>query len=65
MQVFFILKLHKNENFFGSDFEFCPISLLVMLKWVCKKKDLVGPFIWGGSLGSGEQKKFQARVKKF
>ncbi len=27
------LKVHKNENFFGSDFEFCTISLLVMLKF--------------------------------
>ncbi len=27
------LKVHKNENFFGSDFEFCVISLLVMLKY--------------------------------
>jgi hypothetical protein len=27
-----LLKVHKNENFFGSDFEFCTISLLVMLK---------------------------------
>ena len=27
------LKLHKNENFFGSDFEYCTISLLVMLKY--------------------------------
>ncbi len=26
------LKLHKYENFFGFDFEFCPISLLVMHK---------------------------------
>jgi hypothetical protein len=26
------LKVHKNENFFGSDFEFCPISLLVIHK---------------------------------
>ncbi len=26
------LKVHKNENFFGSDFEFSVISLLVMLK---------------------------------
>jgi hypothetical protein len=26
------LKVHKIENFFGSDFEFCVISLLVMLK---------------------------------
>ncbi len=27
-----VLKVHKNENFFGFDFEFCPISLLVMHK---------------------------------
>ncbi len=27
------LKVHKNENFFGSDFKFCTISLLVMLKY--------------------------------
>jgi hypothetical protein len=26
------LKLHKNENFFG-DFEFCTISLLLILKY--------------------------------
>jgi hypothetical protein len=26
------LKVHKNENFFGFDFAFCPISLLVMHK---------------------------------
>ncbi len=26
------LKVHKNENFFGFDFEFCPISLLAMHK---------------------------------
>jgi hypothetical protein len=25
------LKVHKNENFFGFDFEFCAISLIVML----------------------------------
>jgi hypothetical protein len=25
------LKVHKNVNIFGSDFEFCTISLLVML----------------------------------
>ncbi len=29
----FLLKVHKIENFFGSDFEFCVISLLVMLKY--------------------------------
>ncbi len=27
------LKVHKNENFFGFDFEFCSISLLVMSKY--------------------------------
>jgi hypothetical protein len=27
------LKVHKNENFVGSDFEFCTISLLAMLKY--------------------------------
>ncbi len=26
------LKVHKNENFFGFDFEFCIFSLLVMHK---------------------------------
>ncbi len=27
------LKVHKNENFFGSYFEFCTISLLVMFNY--------------------------------
>ncbi len=27
------LKVHKNENIFGFDFEFCTISLLVMSKY--------------------------------
>ncbi len=27
------LKVHKNENFFGFDFEFCTISLLFMSKY--------------------------------
>ena len=27
------LKVHKIKNLFGSDFEFCVISLLVMLKY--------------------------------
>jgi hypothetical protein len=26
----YTLKVHKNENFFGFDFEFCNISMLVM-----------------------------------
>ncbi len=35
------LNVHKNENFFGSDFEFCTISLLVLLKYlkILKKKN--------------------------
>jgi hypothetical protein len=28
-----LLQVHKNENGFGSDFEFWTISLLVMLKY--------------------------------
>jgi hypothetical protein len=28
----YLLKVHKNENFFGFDFEFCTISGLVMYK---------------------------------
>jgi hypothetical protein len=27
------LKVHKNENFFGFDFEFCTISMLAMSKY--------------------------------
>jgi hypothetical protein len=27
------LKVHKNENFFGFDFEFYTVSLLIMLKY--------------------------------
>ncbi len=38
------LKVHKNENFFGFDFEFCAVSLLVMLKYegFVKKKFCLG-----------------------
>jgi hypothetical protein len=32
-QLTFLLKVHKIENFFGSEFEFCTISLLVLLKY--------------------------------
>ncbi len=28
-----ILQVHKIENFFGSEFEFCTISLSVLLKY--------------------------------
>jgi hypothetical protein len=31
--IYMSLKVHKNENFVCSDFEFCTISLLVMLKY--------------------------------
>ncbi len=27
------LKVHKMENYFGSDFEFCTVLLLVLLKY--------------------------------
>jgi hypothetical protein len=30
--VIYILKVYKNDNFFGFDFEFCTISMLVMHK---------------------------------
>jgi hypothetical protein len=32
-QNYFTLKVHKNENFVGFDFEFCTISLLFMSKY--------------------------------
>ncbi len=38
------LKVHKIENFFGSDFEFCVISLLFMLKYQCFVKNI----FWSG-----------------
>ncbi len=31
--LLFALKVHKIENFFGFDFEFYTVSLLVMLKY--------------------------------
>jgi hypothetical protein len=32
--IFYVtVKVHKNENFFGTDFEFCTISLLVVLNF--------------------------------
>ncbi len=41
------LKVHKIENFFGSDFEFCVISLLVMLKYsgFVKNNFLIRPLL--------------------
>ncbi len=38
------LKVHKIENFFGSEFEFYTISLLVMLKY----SGFVKKFFWLG-----------------
>jgi hypothetical protein len=32
-RVVVVLKVHKNENFFDSDFGICVISLLVMSKY--------------------------------
>ncbi len=43
-----ILKVHKNENFFGFDFEFCTVSLLVMLKYECFVKTILYWTIMGG-----------------
>ncbi len=43
------LKVHKSENFFGFDFEFCTISLLVMSKYYNFAKKL---FEWA-SIGGG------------
>jgi hypothetical protein len=42
------LKVHKNENFFGFDFDFCIVSLLVMLIYegFVKKLFLIWP-LWG------------------
>jgi hypothetical protein len=37
------LKVHKIEIFFGFDFEFCNISLLVRSKYILQKKILIGP----------------------
>jgi hypothetical protein len=33
LRICISLKVHKIENFFGSEFEFYTISLLVMLKY--------------------------------
>jgi hypothetical protein len=42
------LKVHKIENCFGSDFEFCVISLLVMLKYYAFVKNIFGSgHYWG------------------
>ncbi len=43
-----ILKLHKNENFFCFDFEFCTVSLPVMLKYEGFVKTILDWAIMGG-----------------
>ncbi len=49
--MFALLKVHKNENFFGFDFEFCDVPLLVMLKYegFVKNNFIFGPL--GGEVG--------------
>jgi hypothetical protein len=43
-----ILKVLKNENFFGFDFEFCTVSLPVMLKYEGFVKTIWDWAIMGG-----------------
>jgi hypothetical protein len=66
------LKVHKNGNLFGSDFEFCTFSLLVLLKYkILGKKNfdwtiLGGAMIVPSSLKTKRnQRNFQYRPKKF
>ena len=42
------LKVHQNDNFFGFDFEFCPISLLVM-----QKKKILGEIFFDWTIMGG------------
>ncbi len=65
------LKVHKNENFFGFDFEFCTVSLIVMLKYEGFVKKIFDWLIMGGvriiprSLKTtGNKNCFQTRPKK-
>ncbi len=46
------LKVHKNENFFGFDFDFCTVSLLVMLKYegFVKNNFWLGHCVGGGRI---------------
>ncbi len=45
-----LLKVHKNDNFFGTDFEFCTVSLLVMLNYKGFVKKIDVAIIWGGAI---------------
>ncbi len=44
------LKAYKNENFFGSDLEFCTVSLLVMLNIKILAIFFIGPFLGGATI---------------
>ncbi len=58
------LKVHKNENFFGFDFDFCTASLLIMHKY--DWATMGGGRIIPRSLkATGNKKKFQPRPKIF
>ncbi len=50
-----LVKVHKIENFFGSDLEFCTISLLVLLKYSqfqrLEKKPSTLPTLWFRLMG--------------
>ena len=61
------LKVHKNENFFDSDFGICVISLLVTVCQnikILQKKIFDWPIIGGGTIfprsprTTGNEKKF-------
>jgi hypothetical protein len=43
------LKVHKNENFFGFDFEFCTISMLCINNKILVKKNFAWT-IMGGAM---------------
>jgi hypothetical protein len=43
-------KVHENENFFGFDFEFCTISLLVMQ---CINKKIFGKKLYDWTIMGG------------
>ncbi len=66
-----LLKVHKIENFFGFVFEFCTVSLLIMLKYegFVKKKFLLGHYGGGGRIiprslkTTGNAHFFQPRLK--
>jgi hypothetical protein len=67
-----LLKVHRNENFFGFNFDFCTVSLLVMLKFEVLKKTVFDWAIMGGGRiipcslqTTGNKNCFQPRPKFF